>query len=392
MYTKLLQNLSSRNYIALMLIVALLSWSVALPTLLKADTVSPGPAEVQIVLSDSAPGVTATHTISFRIATSSDGVAATSTIVIDYQEAGTPVLNFDTSGVVGGDVSVVSGDVAFASAGTSSITFDVNTLLAGGQVVEVVVAGIVNPDHAFGATDPLDAVTHIVNVQVTPEDSTDTRVAIIDNITMTAAVDTIFEFSVGGISEGVAVNGNSTTGTSTPTSLDFGVLAPDNFYYLAQVLTVETNASNGFIVTVQESQELTSSTGEKIHRFANTTSGDVGTAVPATWTQPLATLNSFETYGHYGITTDDETLHERTGVSTDENFTSLGTGENSVEGGWVGNFHQEPRPIFGHTDAADGSTQNYGTASVGFGIEISSLQAAGNDYTNTLTYVATPTF
>lgn len=390
MYTKFLQDLSSRNYIALMLIVALLSWSVALPTLLKADTVSPGPAEVQVVLSDSAPGVTATHTISFRIATSSDGVAGTSTIVIDYQEAGTPALNFNTSGVVGADV--ISGDVAFLSADASSITFDVNTALAGGQVVEVVVAGIVNPDHAFGATDPLDAVTHIVNVQVTPEDSTDTRVAIIDNITMTAAVDTIFEFSVGGINTGVAVNGNNTTGSSTPTALDFGVLAPGNFYYLAQVLTVETNASNGFIVTVQESQELTSSTGEKIHRFADTTSGDVGTAVPATWTQPSATLNSFETYGHYGITTNDETLHERTGVSTDENFTTLLAGENGVNGGWVGNFHQEARPIFGHTDAADGSTQNYGTASVGFGIEISSLQAAGNDYTNTLTYVATPTF
>ena len=384
MYTRLLQDLSKQHYIALILIGTLLAWSLALPAILKADTVSPGPAEVQIVLSDSAPGVTATHTISFKIATSSDGVADTEQIVIIYQEAGDS-LNFDTSSVAGGDVTVHSGAIAFADAGANSLTFDINTALDGGQVIDVTVAGIVNPNHVFGADDPLSAVTHIVNVAVTGEDSADTRVAIIDNITMTAAVDTIFTFSVGGLDYGFDINGRTTTGTSSPTSFDFGTIAHDGgVYFLGHELKVNTNASNGFIVTIQESQELTSSTGERIHRFTDTVSGAEGTATPAIWTGPTPVLDDYHTYGHYGITTTDAELDDRTGNPDDAEFASGNR--------FVGDFHLEPRPIFGHTGPALDTNEHAGHAFVGVAIEISSLQPAGNDYTNTLTYVATPTF
>lgn len=41
---------------------------------------------------------------------------------------------------------------------------------------------------------------------------------------------------------------------------------------------------------------------------------------------------------------------------------------------------------------ADGSTAHQGRTRVGYKIQIGSLQEAGTDYTNTLTYVATPTF
>ncbi len=203
---------------------------------------------------------------------------------------------------------------------------------------------------------------------------------------MTAAVETIFEFSVEGLDIGEEVNEGfaTTTHAASSTRLDFGIIDPDEFYFIGQELTVSTNASNGFVVTVQESQELTSSTGERIHRFNNATTTTTGQEEPIAWEAPSAELEDEWTWGHYGITTNDSRLNEVTGNGDDSNFVS--------NDGFVGNFHQEPRPLFGHTDSADGETQDIGVARVGVGIEISPLQPAGDDYTNTLTYVATPTF
>ena len=45
----------------------------------------------------------------------------------------------------------------------------------------------------------------------------------------------------------------------------------------------------------------------------------------------------------------------------------------------------------GHTGPANAAGVGIGTTTVGYKIELSSLQEAG-DYTTTLTYVATPTF
>jgi len=386
---------SWKQLLALTVVGSLVLWSVILPLTLYADDIMPGPINVRNVLSDSAPGVVADHAFTFQIAAGSDGVEDSEQIVITYSPAGTPPLNFgDIDEVDSGDVTVDvvgGGAISFDSSDATSLTFNVTTSLSPGAEVSILIEGvIINPDHDLGSDDPLDAATHIINVDV-GESSTDTRVAIIDNIAMTAAVETIFEFSVAGLDASEDINGNDTTGASTPISFDFGIISPDDFYFLGHELAVETNASNGFVVTIQESQELTSSTGERIHRFTDTVSGGVGTAIPATWANPAGTLNQFETYGHYGITTNDATLGTST-VSTDLGFINAGTGDDAVEGGWVGNFHQEPRPIFAHTDAADGETQNYGVARVGVGIQITSLQAAAEDYANTLTYVATPSF
>jgi hypothetical protein len=51
-----------------------------------------------------------------------------------------------------------------------------------------------------------------------------------------------------------------------------------------------------------------------------------------------------------------------------------------------------PRQVFSHTGPSDGTTQNKGLIKVAYRIQIASLQEAGNDYTNVLTYIATPTF
>ena len=400
MYTRLLQDLSTRSYLALVLIVALLAWSLALPAILKADhdVISPGPLDLQIILSDSAPGITATHTISFKIAAGTEATLDDQ-VTITYHEAGASASstsvnsNFDASSVEGGDVNINvdgTGVITFNALDSdgTNLVFDITTPLGAEAVVTIVVPGIVNPTYEFDGGNPLWATTHEVTFGITGGGETysnKTRVAIIDAVTMTAAIDTIFEFSVAGLAGGTAINGIETTYASTPTSLDFQTLTAGVDKLLGHELQVATNASNGFIVTIQETQELTSSLGEKIHRFQDTLSGEEGQTTPIGWLSPASTLDQYQTYGHYGITTTDGRLDEVT-VAGDAAFTE------TADGGYIGNFHQEPRVIFGHTGPTNAGTEDTGLALVGVRIEISSLQPAGDDYTNTLVYVATPTF
>ncbi|MFP4616555.1 MAG: hypothetical protein ACLFNR_00120 [Candidatus Paceibacterota bacterium] len=399
MNTRLLQKLTFNSYLALALVVALLAWSVALPVVLQADEVSPRPIELQNTLTDSAPGVAATHTISFKIADNADNAENIDSIKIDFAsstEAGfeleenNPIVS--ASGTGGDKLDTESLDHEFSEdPGYIIIDVDSTKTLAEDDEFEITIGGLINPDHTFDSADnPMHAETHTINVNMrdggTSLGKTDTEVAIIEDITMTAAVETIFEFSVEGLGVDEVVNEGATTTThaASSTRLDFGIIDPDEFYFIGQELTVSTNASNGFVVTVQESQELTSSTGERIHRFNNATTTTAGQEEPIAWEAPSAELEEIQTYGHYGITTNDSRLNDVTEDPSDEDFAD--------ENGFVGNFHQEPRPLFGHTDSADGETQDIGVARVGVGIEISPLQPAGDDYTNTLTYVATPTF
>jgi hypothetical protein len=204
-------------------------------------------------------------------------------------------------------------------------------------------------------------------------DAGDTRVAIIDDVVVTAAVATSFTFTISGVPSGVQVNGVTTSTTTSATAIGFGILptAANSSTTAAQRLNVSTNAVNGFTVTVKQDQNLTSTAGTDIDVFANGT----GTAAPTAWSAPSNTLGSEDTYGHFGLTSDDD-------INSNEYGTAL----------FVGNFATTARAVFHNSGPADGATANIGSTTVAYRIAIGSLQEAGNDYTNTLTYVATPVF
>ncbi|NBV76676.1 hypothetical protein EBR66_00710 [bacterium] len=206
----------------------------------------------------------------------------------------------------------------------------------------------------------------------TQDNSGETRVAILSNVTVTASVDTSFTFTVAGVASGASVNGD-TTSTTTATAIGFGTLVPTVPVIAAQDLTVTTNAVNGFSVTVQEDQNLTSANGADIDLFKD---GNENVA-PTTWTSPTNTLGQEKTYSHLGISSEDATL-----TAGDEFGTSL----------YAGNFGSTTRQVFYHNGPANGSTANIGATRVGYKIEIASLQEAANDYINRITYVATPVF
>ena len=353
---------------------------------------------VSDTLTNSAPGALSDHTIKF---TSPSG--ATSTVQIRFV-ANTE--NFDISSITTGDISVdvagtavtvVTGAPAadqwqFATStdgGDMLINFTLGTGTAvipasGTSTIVIGLASggtnqIVNPDPTL-----VDGIAKSYQVYVTTDEGSATEdfggahVAIITDVVMRAAIDTTLEFTIAGVNTGVAINGETTTRTSTATVIDFGTLTIDTPEVMGQKLNVTTNASQGFIVTLVQNQNLTSSQGDEIHLFVD---GTPQTS-PIAWAPPSNTFGATSTYGHYGVTTNDANLHTDTG-SGDDNFSG-----GSV---FVGNI-DNPRILFAHNFPSDGLEPSEGEASIAIKIEVGSLQAAGFDYQNVLTYVATPTF
>lgn len=327
---------------------------------------------VSDVLSNSAPNAVATHAIHF---TTVNQVAATQNISI----------TFDPTGSQFGSVTAVQlGDVIFSGAtlvascspgsdrvtmstSSNAVTFTVcsgNTVASGTKDITI----------SNRITNPSSVGSYKISIGGSMSDSGDAQVAIVDSVTVTAAVDTSLQFTISPLATGTVVNVATTTGQSATSSMTFGLLTPGVPKILGQELRVVTNAKNGFVVTLQQNQNMTSVSGADINTFADGNN----TAVPSLWTSPSATLDATSTYGHYGVTSNDADLNSG-------EFTSGGGNK------WVGDI-VNPRTVFSNGGAADGSSTNKGKVQVALKIEISGLQEAASDYQNTLTYVCTPTF
>lgn len=342
-------------------------------------------------LSDSDLGVTATHTVVFTSASAYDN---TETINILFDPDGDA---FDFTALTAGNVTVT------ALSGTINQVANVGACSGGASELYVSVTGTIGSDEGIQLTlcggdtiatsttfqvqtnntpvNPSSAGSYVVRIGGTIPDNGDTRVVIIDDVTVTASVETIFTFSINAVNASTTVNDEtvSTTGTTTATTVPFGTLAPGVPKFLAQELRVDTNALNGFNVTVEADQTLTAGNLATIDEFID----GAGTGSSTDWVSPTNTFGSPDTYGHWGLTSDDD----ETGSST------LVYGDSETY--YVGNFIQNPIPVFYH-DAASSYTNSAVTGEsftrVGYKIEIGTLQEAGTDYQATLTYVATPVF
>ncbi len=367
--------------LAVVLALSLVLWAAGLPSLLQTAKA----AQLTLVsdtLSDSNLSALSRHVIAF---TTSSGATAGQTIKIQFDPVGSlfsqSFSTATTTDITATGMTVVANAGACPGSGNNvyptgnynggtdeNITFTVcpsNAVTAGAKTITIGAAT------TNLITNPSVASSYRIVIGGTWADAGETRVAILQNVTVTASVDTRFTFTVAGLANGSTINSTTTSTTTSATALEFGTLAPGVPKFLGQELTVDTNARNGFVVTVQENQPLTSATGATIDLFINGAS----TTVPVVWTPPSNTLDQPWTYGHMGVTSDDTDLNS--GEFTGTKF--------------AGNIHN-PRQVFSHTGPADGLTQDKGKARVGYEIQIGTLQEAGTDYTNILTYVATPTF
>lgn len=364
--------------IAIVLIISTLLWMTGAPLLLNRATAASFTL-MSDTLQDSDLSVATKHTIRLTL---EDALSSAETLAIVFDPVGSAfsqiplsatTTQIQTTGAtivtscgVGGDEVTVQQTY---SAGNEGIVFTVcPTDVIATSTTLTLVLGTSTPF----ITNPAAVGSYRIDLTGSNGDNGQTRVAIIDDVVVTASVDTTLTFTVTGMATSSIVNGETLTGSTTATAIPFGLLAPGVAKVMGQRLNVTTNAANGFQVTVVQDQNLSSATGADIDLFANGNE----LATPGAWTSPLNTLGNDATYGHIGVTSED---------------TTLSAGAEFSGSLYAGNFANARQVMF-HNGVSDGSTASVGSTTVAYKIEIASLQEAGNDYQNTLTYVATPIF
>jgi hypothetical protein len=374
----LTQNVSaSQKAIATLLATAVVLWTLGYHATAQAANIT----GVSDTLTDSAPSADSVHTIRFTIPTGGS-LDSGEDIVIDF---GFESTDWDTSALVAGDVTVTAPDANFDAAvidsvnDTVTISRNTSSVTAGTEIV-IEVGSTTGTMIANPAAPTAGNQSYEIAISAGTEDSGYARVVVLDTVLVTARVATTFDFTVIGKAS-ATINGEATNTATASTTIAFGTLAHDTEYTAAQELNVVTNAANGFIVTLQSDGEFRSSTGAEIDGFVN--NSDV--AAPTSWSAPGATPGSPDIaedteWGHWAITTDDsdagDGLFDGTEVGANEWFAATTTA----------------RTVFAHTGSADGTTADIGSTTIGFRVEISPLQEAGDDYQTILTYIATPTF
>jgi len=307
-------------------------------------------------LSDSDRGVNATHTITFN----------TNTILTSGQYISIVLPPEFSSGAVVGNVTCPT-DTSATVTGTSTVICTAGgTPIATGTKV-LTITSVSNPTSIGSYL--INATTRRVDNSVIEQAYM--MVAIVDNIDVSATVASTLQFVISPLDAGTTVNGFETNKTSATSSLAFGVLTVGTSTVMGQALSVLTNADNGYAVTVEQDQNLTSNTNSDIDSFLNGTS-----SAPQGWASPANTLDSEWTYGHFGFTTED---------------TDLAAGDTFGSDLWRGFASTTPVEVMYHGGPSDGTAPDKGYTEVAYRIEVSPLQEAG-DYYNTLTYIATPIY
>ena len=350
----------THRVVAMLVACAVVLWSLGVYSTAQAANLT----SVSDILTDSAPSVLSGHDIKFSIPLNSTLLTgSTSTVTFPAEFTG-------VNTVVSGDLTVTVNGTPDPIAGFSAV----------GQVISFSGVAATSTDNVrviIASTKITNPATSSASYEITvatPADTGKTRVAIVNNVIVTAIVATTFNFVVTGQATSTLINSTSTTGATTATTIPFGTIAANSIYTLGQQLSVTTNAINGFVVTVEQDGNLRSSTLADIDGFSN------GTYVntPTAWSAPTNSLLLENTWGHWGLTSNDTNLNG-------SEFTSGGGDK------WVA-ASTTPRQVFSHTGPADGTTQDYGLAKVAYRVQVSPLQEASDDYTTTLTYIATPTF
>lgn len=360
--------------------VALLLWSTGLPSFfLKAEAASITSASD--TLSSSAPSLPSNHTIAF---TTPNGMASGETIELTFDgwfvlgAIGEDDVDILVNGVSTSTAAAAAPGVWGVSTTTSTITFTSPTSNGVASATPIVIRiGTNAVDFGTGAVqivNPATTTSYTIDIGGTMPDSGQVRVAIVDEVVVSATVDASLTFTVSGVVSGQTVNGSATTtvANSTATTLPFGTLPVGGSVTLAHDLSVATNASNGYSVTVEQSGDLQTPTGSTIDGFID----GAYTTTPTAWQGPSAQIANPDTYGHWGLTSEDGTT-TRTAEFTSDTWVSGST---------------TPIVIMGHTGPADGVDPGVGLARIGYQVGISALQEAGSDYSTTLRYIATPTF
>ncbi len=315
------------------------------------------------------PTVSAASLDSAKVTLSDSDLDAIGTVIIDFKPgsaltAGQYVnINFESGfTTIDSDNATCFDDASRGGAGLDVFCTVVTPITD--ATTSMTISGITNPGTAKDYS--IIVSTHDVGGALLK--TSEVKVYIIDDVTVTAHVAASLTFSVTGIATTTSINGDDTTGSTSPTEIDFKTLEIDTEQRMAQELAVSTNADGGFSVTVQQDGNMRSAAGADIDSFV--------TGAHADWAlnRPARDINDENTWGQMGIASNGSDLTVP-----------------FVAGEYEGLDDTNALEVFSHDGPANGTTQDAGKASIMYNIEITALQEAG-DYQNILTYICTPTY
>lgn len=300
---------------------------------------------------------------------------------------------FDFTGLTRADVSASGGDVTWTddeiiyaggtqiakspfpfisiakAQGENSITFNfTGDLSSEDGEITFTIGGINQPGNP-PTEGPYDYIVEWYeqnNAGGSPIYIQDGQVHLNQGINVSASIPTSLSFTISAVGSGQTVNGSTTDIVTTANQIDFGIFTTGENRIGAHDLAVSTNASSGFTVTIQASDDFTDGTNY-INNFTGTNT------TPVVWTSPPG--GGTESY--WGYTSDDSSL----GQTVSDRF---------IANKWAG-FTTGPVEIFYHDTPTDGVTTGVGTTRVGYQMEITANQPAGI-YTTSIIYICTPTY
>ena len=382
-YTNFIEDSKFYKSVSAFLIAVILMWACGMPIWINYASAA-NLTNVSDTIVDSDLSVQTDHTIVFTTPTGivADDTNFTVTFPADFNMGSIDEDDIDVSGSVTGEITTAADCSGAEEMGIARVSQTITFQVCNGDGGDIAAAETLTIEIGTHATasgvganriqNPGTAQSYEILIGGTMTDSGALRIAIIDDVVVTAAVSTRLTFTIEGVDAGVDINGHTTDATSTATSMPFGTLVVDTPKVVGQKLSVQTNANNGFTVTVVQDENLVSASTADIDLFAN----GGASSTPVTWVSPAANVANENTWGHYGITSEDE---------------SLAGGDDFGSQLYAGNI-DTAREVFYHGGPANATAEHIGTTEIAIRMEVSSLQEAGNDYTNVLTYVCTPVF
>ena len=126
-----------------------------------------------------------------------------------------------------------------------------------------VLSDLINPapktgadNHTLGQADTYSVIIQHRSSAGTVIDQSEVKIGVIDAVRVTATVDPQLTFTITGISSGATKCGVTGDVTTTALTVPFGDLTIGYYTDAAQLLTVTTNAANGYSVTAAENDQL----------------------------------------------------------------------------------------------------------------------------------------
>jgi hypothetical protein len=326
------------------------------------------PTDVSDLLSDSGLNVMATSTITFT--------TASSTVPGDFWRVEL-ASGFSLSGA-NFNCAWGDGDYAASTTGLQVDCVRSNTTVETASSTRIVIGNQTN--HVTEGTYRF-YLTHYASDNRVKEYA-EFMVAIQPHVVMHAKVDATLTFDVSGVAAlETDESGIECDLVTLPESLDFDVLNPGASTSLCHELAVGTNASDGYIVTVEQDGNMRNAANDEINSFVMSPTGTGSSTQGYTWEPPVAQLDVDYTYGHMGLHSDDEDVESDGGVDFGTDATPLYLGFNATD----------PIIVLAHNGPTTNTVQDTGFATVVYTSEITNLQQAG-DYYSTLTYICTPTY